>query len=103
MSASTHDTAAPADLAEIAASAEVVVFRSGLTDTRALEATLEREGRDYRVVTMGMGSPEQRDRFHRLRDWTGWGLLPIVFVDGRFIGGGDEYLAQVTGTAGERH
>jgi len=86
------DPAAPSDLAELIRTAEVVVFRSGLTDTRALSAWLERQGVDYRLVTMGMGSGVERDRFHRLRDWTGWGLLPQVFVEGRFVGGADEFF-----------
>ncbi len=90
----TSDTRAPPDIAELADSARVVVFRSNLTDTRALEAHLDANGTDYRVITMGMGSAAQRERFHRLRDWTGWNLLPIVFVGGTFVGGGDEYFAQ---------
>jgi len=90
----TDDARAPADIAELAASADVVVFRSNLTDTRALESHLAGTGRDYRVVTMGMGSGVERDRFHRLRDWTGWNLLPIVFDGGTFVGGADEYFAQ---------
>ncbi|MDZ7829865.1 MAG: glutaredoxin [Halofilum sp. (in: g-proteobacteria)] len=90
---STLDHDAPADLAEIIDSARVVVFRSNLTDTRMLIHWLQREGMDHREVTMGMGSGVERDRFHRLRDWTGWPYLPQVFVDGRFVGGADEFLA----------
>ena len=90
---SCRDPGAPADLAELVASARVVVFRSGLTDTRMLVHRLERDGIDHRIVTMGMGSGVERDRFHRLRDWTGWPYLPQVFVDGSFVGGADELLA----------
>jgi glutaredoxin len=90
----THDARAPSDIAELAESARVVVFRSNLTDTRALEGHLDAHGIDYRVITMGMGSAAQRERFHRLRDWTGWNLLPIVFVDDTFVGGADEYFAE---------
>jgi len=89
----TQDTDAPADIARLAGSARVVVFRSNLTDTRMLIHWLQREGMDHREVTMGMGSGVERDRFHRLRDWTGWPYLPQVFVDGRFVGGADEFLA----------
>lgn len=88
-----HDADAPGDLAESIASARVVVFRSGLTDTRMLLHWLEREGVEHRVVTMGMDSGIQRDRFQRLRDWTGWPYLPQVFIDGTFVGGADEFFA----------
>lgn len=95
--ATVDDPRAPEDLAELAGSAEVVVFRSNLTDTRALENWLERHGMHHRVYTMGMGSPVERDRFHRLRDWCGWNLLPIVFVRGHFVGGADEFFEAVRG------
>lgn len=86
------DADAPPDLAELLRSARVVIFRSNLTDVRALIAHLQRQGIDYREVTMGMGSGVERDRFHRLREWTDWSLLPQVFVDGAFVGGADEAL-----------
>ena len=88
------DTGAPADIAELAASARVVIFRSGLTDTRHLVRYLERASVDFREITMGMGSSAERDRFHRLREWTGWTLLPQVFLDGAFVGGADELIAR---------
>jgi glutaredoxin len=89
----TKDPDAPADLIELIDSTRVVVFRSNLTDTRMLIHWLQREGMDHREITMGMGSGVERDRFHRLREWTGWPYLPQVFVDGRFVGGADEFLA----------
>jgi glutaredoxin-related protein len=88
-----EDTDAPADIAELIHSARVVIFRSNLTDTRSLITHLDRAGIAYREITMGMGSGVERDRFHRLRDWTEWPLLPQVFVDGAFVGGADEALA----------
>lgn len=88
------DPDAPADLAERITSARVVIFRSNLTDTRMLLRWLQREGIGFREVTMGMGSGTERDRFHRLQRWTGWPYLPQVFVDGRFVGGIDEFLEQ---------
>ena len=91
---SCSDGDAPPDLAGIAASAEVVVFRSGLTDTRALSAWLDRRGLDYRMVTMGMGDAAGRERYRRLRDWTGWDLLPLVFLRGTCVGGADELQAR---------
>jgi len=87
------DPDAPTDIAEAAESAEVVVFASNLTDIRALRAWLEARAIDHQIVTMGMGSSAQRDRFHRLRDWTEWPLLPQVFVGGTFVGGADEFFA----------
>jgi len=92
-----RDTDAPADLVELIDSARVVVFRSNLTDTRMLIHWLQREGMSHREITMGMGSGVERDRFHRLREWTGWPWLPQVFVDGRFVGGADEFLSDPPG------
>ena len=89
-----HDNDAPADIAELATSARVVIFRSNLTDTRSLQVWLDARGIDYREITMGMGSGIERDRFHRLREWTGWPLLPQVFLDGAFVGGADELQAR---------
>lgn len=90
-----EDVEAPPDIAELLRSARVVIFRSNLTDTRSLIAQLERDGVDYREITMGMGSGVERDRFHRLRAWTDWPLLPQVFVDGVFVGGAEEALASL--------
>ncbi len=92
------DAEAPADIAELIRSARVAIFRSNLTDTRGLIAHLDREGVGYREVTMGMGSSAERDRFHRLRDWTEWPLLPQVFIDGAFVGGADEAIASLRGS-----
>jgi|AntRauTorcE11898_2_1112593.scaffolds.fasta_scaffold00230_23 glutaredoxin len=89
------DAEAPADIAELLRSARVVIFRSNLTDTRGLLAHLDREDVDYREITMGMGSGVERDRFHRLREWTDWPLLPQVFVDGAFVGGADEAIETI--------
>ncbi len=96
---SADDAEAPPDIAELLRTARVIIFRSNLTDIRSLIAHLEREGIDYREITMGMGSGVERDRFHRLRDWTDWPLLPQVFVDGAFVGGADEAL-ESTGNGG---
>ena len=89
-----QDANAPRDIAELATRARVVIFRSNLTDTRSLRIWLDQRGIDYREITMGMGSGAERDRFHRLREWTGWPLLPQVFLDGAFVGGADELQAR---------
>lgn len=76
-----------------ASSAPVVLFASGLTDVRELLQRLEELEIEYRLVTLTMGDPESRQRFHVLEEWTGHRTLPQVFLDGRFIGGPTELLA----------
>ncbi len=84
-------------------SARIVIFRSGVTDTRALVRCLEQAGLDYREVSMPMGSAENRERFHTLAQDTGWKTLPQIFVDGSFIGGSDELLCHaLLADAGDR-
>lgn len=75
-----------------AASADVVVFASRISDVRDIVARMEDLEVPHRVVTMAMGDGEQRDRFHVLEEWTGWRTLPQVFVNGQFIGGPWELL-----------
>jgi glutaredoxin-related protein len=79
-------------LASEARAADVVVFRSGVTDVRALRDWLERNQIAYREVEMPMGSSEQRARFHALQRMTGWKTLPQVFMGGEFLGGERELL-----------
>jgi len=74
-------------------SSRVVVFCSNLTDIRPITTRLVQAEVPYRVVVMGMGSVSMRERFHRLQQLTGWTKLPQVFVDGRFIGGYEEFFA----------
>lgn len=87
------DPDAPEDIATFVESAEVVIFTSNLTDIRTLRQWLDNHSADYRVVTMGMGSGAERERFHCLRDWTEWHLLPQVFIAGEFVGGADEFFS----------
>ena len=77
-----------------AASAPVVLFGSRITDVRELAARLDELEIEHRIVTMSMGDAAARDRFHVLEEWTGHKSLPQVFLDGRFIGGPTELLAQ---------
>jgi hypothetical protein len=79
--------AEPSDIRQLADSAEVVVFHSPVTDLAGLDALLERSGRDWRMIEMGMGSAESRGQFATLKAQTGWSTLPQVFVHGRFVGG----------------
>jgi len=80
-------------LAQQITSSRVVVFCSNLTDIRPITTRLVQAGVSYRVVVMGMGSVSMRERFHRLQQLTGWTKLPQVFVDGRFVGGYEEFFA----------
>lgn len=75
------------------ASAPVVVFAARLTDVRPLVRCLDQVRLEHRVVTLSMADPALRERFHVLEEWTGWGTLPQVFVDRRFIGGAQDLLA----------
>jgi glutaredoxin len=75
------------DIRQLADSAEVVVFHSPVTDLAGLDALLERSGRDWRMIEMGMGSAESRGQFATLKAQTGWPTLPQVFVHGQFVGG----------------
>jgi len=80
-------------LADQITSSRVVVFCSNLTDVRPITTRLVQVGVPYRLVVMGMGSVSMRERFQRLQQLTGWTKLPQVFVDGRFIGGYEEFFA----------
>ncbi|APZ42851.1 hypothetical protein [Acidihalobacter ferrooxydans] len=82
------------DLAALARQADIVVFRSPVTDTRALERRLQATPLLRCVfVDMPMGRAAERDRFHRLSAATGWHHLPMIFVRGAFIGGEPELAA----------
>lgn len=90
-----------AALRELIASARVVVFCSNLTDVRPIMTRLDRLGVPRRLVVMGMGSLHMRRRFHALESLTGWKLLPQIFVDGRFLGGYEEFFAHDFAAAGD--
>ncbi|WP_421621796.1 DUF3429 family protein [Alkalilimnicola ehrlichii] len=70
----------------------VVVFCSELTETGMLKTAAQARGQPYREVRMGMGDAAMRERFHALQAMTGHKTLPQVFVDGRFVGGLQDYL-----------
>jgi glutaredoxin len=73
-------------------SAPVVVFRSAVTDVRAMVGRLKRSGVGYREVELSMASHLDRERFHALQAYTGWRTLPQVFVAGEFVGGEPELV-----------
>jgi glutaredoxin len=70
-----------------AQSAEVVIFRSPLSDLGGLDRLLDRRGVKWRSIELGMGERENRARFELLRQYTGHATLPQIFVGGRFVGG----------------
>ena len=75
------------DIRQLADSAEVVVFHSPVTDLGGLDELLERSGREWRMIEMGMGSTQSREQFAELKSQTGCPTLPQVFLQGRFVGG----------------
>ncbi len=75
-----------------AQSAEVVVFRSRVTDARPVSDWLAAHGVDSREVEMPMASGAERERFHHLETLTGWRLLPQIFIGGEFVGGITEFF-----------
>lgn len=90
------------ELSRTAAAERVVVFHSGLTDTSRVERALDARGIPCRLEPMPMGDHAMRERFRRLKEGTGWPTLPIIYVDGEFIGGENELMAHplVTQTDG---
>jgi glutaredoxin-related protein len=83
-------------LIDIARSEKVVIFASGLTDTRMIVRYLTDRSVPFRVIEMGMGSMRSRVDFRHLCEMTDWHLLPQIFVDGIFIGGMEEFFAHPT-------
>ncbi len=83
-------------------SARVVVFRSPVTDVRALTARLAAAGVEYREVELSMASYVDRERFHALQAYTGWRTLPQVFVAGEFVGGEPELAGHGVLSGGSR-
>lgn len=83
--------------------AEVVVFRSRLTDVRPLQTWLARHPSiRVREELVEMGSGEQRERFQGLKTRTGWKTLPQVFVNGTFVGGQVEFFGHPIASLAER-
>lgn len=73
--------------------ADVVIFRSGLSDVRSLCEWLERYEVDHVVIEMAMGSSWERSRFSELKSMTGWPTLPQIFIQGEFVGGEREFFS----------
>ena len=75
------------------ASSRVVIFTSPLTDVRGMTERLATLGILHQVICMSMGDRSARSRFKVLQRYTDWPYLPQVFIDGRFVGGYDEFYA----------
>jgi glutaredoxin-related protein len=73
-------------------SAPVVIFRSPLTEMVALRRELERLNVNYVEIEFGMANSLLRDRFHCLQAMTDYRLLPQVFINSEFVGGGDDAI-----------
>jgi glutaredoxin-related protein len=71
-------------------SAPVVVFRSPVTEMDALKRAFKNGNIDFHEIELSMTNDEGRQQFHQLKKLTNYQLLPQVFIDSRFIGGGDK-------------
>lgn len=90
-----YEEIAGMSLPDIACSEKVVIFASGLTDTRMIVKFLTDRSIPFRVIEMAMGNSRSRVDFRRLCEMTNWHLLPQIFVDGIFVGGVDELFEKV--------
>jgi glutaredoxin len=70
-------------------SAPVVIFRSSLTEMVALRRALDELNIDYLEIEFGMADQVLRERFHCLQALTSYQQLPQVFINSKFVGGGD--------------
>jgi glutaredoxin-related protein len=73
-------------------SAPVVIFRSPVTEMDALRREFKNRHINFREIELSMANNEARQQFHQLKKMTDYQLLPQVFIDSTFIGGGDKSL-----------
>jgi glutaredoxin-related protein len=73
-------------------SAPVVVFRSPVTEMDALRRALKNRNITFREIELSMAFDESREQFHQLKKLTNYQLLPQVFINSSFTGGGDKSL-----------
>ncbi len=78
----------PEDVAAVLQDHEIVAITSGITDLREAEELLnaQRPGR-WQRVEWGMGSAENRARFHALQQRAGFSMLPMFLHRDGVIGG----------------
>lgn len=91
----------PESLQQALMANRVVVLGSRLTDCRTLEQALATAGVPYQRLPLSMDSAENRAAFHALQAQLQWPHLPMVFLDGVFVGGEPELRTRLHLTAGE--
>ncbi|MEO0971916.1 MAG: hypothetical protein AAFX85_02385, partial [Pseudomonadota bacterium] len=77
-------------------SPDVVIYRSAITDIRTVEARLRKASLEFRVEVMSMTDQAERQRYRELKQSSGFQTLPLIYIDGRCVGGEPElarYLA----------
>ncbi|MEO1596791.1 MAG: DUF3429 domain-containing protein [Pseudomonadota bacterium] len=78
------------------------MLASTATDVRGVQALAAAHGLPCRVEILGMGSEAERSHYRALKAEHDWQNLPMVFLDGRFIGGEPELADTLGGrNAGE--
>ena len=75
------------------AEARVTLIVSSLTDDRRVTRFLDALGWAYKREQWSMASSTDREAFQELQQQTGWKTLPMIFLDGKFIGGIDELFS----------
>ncbi len=93
------ENAFPPDLAQTLERYPVVIVRSALTDTRLPVAWLQGRGIEYAEFHFSMGSADERYGFRALQQQLGWDMLPMIFVNGEFVGGEQELYRSALGEA----
>lgn len=75
--------------------ARVTILASRLTDCRALQQTLSAAGVDFHRLPLTMDSAANRAAFHAVQEQLRWPHLPMIFLDGEFVGGEPELRARL--------
>jgi len=70
----------------------IVLVASPITDLGLITRWLEQHGQDYFRLELSMRSAESRAEYEQLRQVTQWHSLPAIFIDGKFIGGMEQFF-----------
>ncbi|MFN4289379.1 MAG: DUF3429 family protein [Permianibacter sp.] len=76
--------------------ARVTILASRLTDCRRLEQTLAAAGISFQRLPLSMDSAANRAAFHAVQAQLDWPHLPMIFLDGKFVGGEPELESSLT-------
>ncbi|MFZ5841744.1 MAG: DUF3429 family protein [Pseudomonadota bacterium] len=76
--------------------ARVTILASRLTDCRRLEQTLAAAGISLQRLPLSMDSAANRAAFHAVQAQLDWPHLPMIFLDGKFVGGEPELESRLT-------